>query len=460
MALTSIAFLLAFSAGLLAAFVRHPVYGLYTYVAVFYLHPVDRWWGYYMPDLRWALLAAAITMLATLRHQPPAGRPAWAMTTPGWILIAFTGWLWLQLGWALDRDYQQELAILYTKYLILLYLMHRLLTDQEKLTGFLLAHVGGCLYLGLLVMAAPPGGRLEGVGGPGIDEANALGMQLTTGLFCAAALLVRAPWAIRIAALLAIPFLANGLVQTDSRSAFLGLVLGGMAFLLLSPPSYRKLWYACGAGGLLVLLSMAPEKFWERMTTIQAAVDEQAELDRSADTRLALMEAQWEMFRRHPLGTGHRGTAALSPIYLDESQLTTSQDAGGNVLRARSSHNTTMTILVEHGVPGGLLFTGLLIWALRSFYRLRKLGKREEYRRLALLSMAIGGALGSVFVAGQFVDYLKAESLIWMIGLLSAATLLDTTPKTAPRPLVQRSSALVRADDNLVADAALASRAR
>lgn len=460
MALTSIAFLLAFSAGLLAAFIRHPVYGLYTYVAVFYLHPADRWWGYYMPDLRWALLAAAVTLLATLRHQAPAGRPAWAMTTPGWLLILFTGWLWIQMGWALDRDYQQDLAILYTKYLILLYLMHRLLTDPEKITGFLLAHVLGCIYLGLLVMAAPPGGRLEGVGGPGIDEANALGMQLTTGLFCAAALLVRAPWSFRIVALASVPLMANGLVQTDSRSAFLGLVLGGAAFVLLSPPSYRKLWYACGAGGLLVLLSMAPAKFWERMTTIQAAVDEQAELDRSADTRLALMEAQWEMFRRHPLGTGHRGTAVLSPIYLDESQLTTSQDAGGNVLRARSSHNTTMTILTEHGVPGALVFTGLLAWALRNAYRLRKLGKTEEYRRLALISMGIGGALGSVFVAGQFVDYLKAEALIWMIGLLAAVSLLNPTPRPVPRPLVQRSSTHGMADAGLVTDATLAGRAR
>ena len=46
------------------AFIRHPIFGLYFYLASIYVHPPSRWWGYMLPDLRWALLSAGVTVLA------------------------------------------------------------------------------------------------------------------------------------------------------------------------------------------------------------------------------------------------------------------------------------------------------------------------------------------------------------------------------------------------------------
>ena len=59
MSLTGLAFLLAFAAGIGLAVMRHPLFGLYTYIAVFYLHPPSRWWGETLPDLRWSLLGGS-----------------------------------------------------------------------------------------------------------------------------------------------------------------------------------------------------------------------------------------------------------------------------------------------------------------------------------------------------------------------------------------------------------------
>ena len=75
MALTALAFLMLFFTGLVLAFAVHPRFGLYTYLAVFYLHPPSRWWGDMLPDIRWSLVAALVTLLAIARLPKVIGRP-------------------------------------------------------------------------------------------------------------------------------------------------------------------------------------------------------------------------------------------------------------------------------------------------------------------------------------------------------------------------------------------------
>jgi len=71
MSLTALVFVLAFGAGSLLAFARHPIFGLMTYIGVFYVHPPSRWWGQgLLFDVRWSLLAAAVTLLAMLVRKP------------------------------------------------------------------------------------------------------------------------------------------------------------------------------------------------------------------------------------------------------------------------------------------------------------------------------------------------------------------------------------------------------
>ena len=65
MSLTGAAFLLAFAAGLWFTVFRHPLFGLYSYIALFYLNPVSRWWGETLPDLRWSLVMGVVTLIVT-----------------------------------------------------------------------------------------------------------------------------------------------------------------------------------------------------------------------------------------------------------------------------------------------------------------------------------------------------------------------------------------------------------
>ncbi|MEZ5566598.1 MAG: O-antigen ligase family protein [Gammaproteobacteria bacterium] len=134
-------------------------------------------------------------------------------------------------------------------------------------------------------------------------------------------------------------------------------IVGGLGLIYLSHKQYRKYCMSSASCLEVVLLRMAPANYWERIDTIFGPTENAAERDQSAETRLELIAVQWKMFLAYPLGTGHRGTAVLSPRYLDAKY--PSRDGAG-VVAERSSHNTFLTLLVEQGVPGAVLFIALL----------------------------------------------------------------------------------------------------
>ena len=352
MSLTGLAFAAAFFGAMGLALFRNPLFGLYAYVAVFYLHPPSRWWGVSLPDLRWALVAAAVTFIVTLRVPRDPTRESWMSTPAAKLLLAYTVWLWMQMAWALDRDEQLDICILFTKYIVLFYLIYRLVDTPQKVTQFLVAHVIGCAYLGWLAYNARISGRLEGVGGPGIDEANALAMQMGTGVAVAAMLMLGSRGWVRWVSFLSMPFLLNTMVLAGSRGAFVALLGTGLALWYLKPLKHRKLFYAYGVLGVILFGMLASTVFITRVETITAVTQQDAEVDRSAESRLVIIKAQWEMAKKYPFGAGHRGTAVLSPQYLDPMYLSRTSVNGKMVVGQRSSHNTFMTALVEQGIPG------------------------------------------------------------------------------------------------------------
>ena len=190
MSLTGLAFLICFVVGLGLALFRHPRYGLYTYLAVFYLDPHSRWWGAMLPPIRWSLIVGVVMLIATLRMPPRRGVVAWYETTPARLLMVFSIWLWLQNFWALSPADHLQASILFTKYIVLFAVIYRMMETPADVKECMFVHVAGCAYLGWLAYRAPGGGRLEGVGGPGIDEANALAMFIGTGIVCGAMLIL------------------------------------------------------------------------------------------------------------------------------------------------------------------------------------------------------------------------------------------------------------------------------
>lgn len=421
MALSALAFLLIVAVGIVHGLTRQPAFALLAYIVAFYANPPSRWWAAYVPDLRWALLTGLVAAVAATIHKSRLeGVRAWHADSIFWLLVLFVAYWWLQLPWVVGREEHIDGVVYMSKYLIVLYVVIRVLDEPRKFEWLMLAHIIGCAYLGVLARSMSEGsGRLDGVGGPGIDDANTLGMMFATALMVGATQVLYGSRAKRIVVLLCLPLILNGLILTQSRGAFLGLMAGGIFLLMRAPKVGRKVLLGFGALGIVALGVLAHEQFWERIGTITAKEEER---DFSAASRLVIIEAQVQMFRDYPMGTGSRGTAVLSTRYLGEEYLAV--DATG-ARTQRSSHNTIMTVVTEHGVIGAALYAMLMAAVLSRLWRLtRELRDDPERAGLAYVTASIGAALAVVFVAGQFADYLRAEVQIWMLGALIAMTRL------------------------------------
>jgi len=443
-ALTSITFLLVYGGGLLGAIIGRPIWGLYTYVAVFYLDPGSRWWGASLPDVRWSLVAALVTLLATLRLKPPPTYVPWIRHFPIKVLVAYVTWMVIQLLWANPMHW--PVLVLFVKYLILLFLILRLLQTEADIWGFVVAHALGCAYYGYLAYRAAAGGRLEGVGGPGIDDANTLGMQLATGLVVTAAILIARRGPLRWIALLAIPFVANGIVQTGSRGAFVALAASGIVFLALTPKPKRNISYALAAIAVVVFLFRAPDTFWQRIYTLAKFENNPQQLDTSARSRTVIIKAQLRMFSDYPFGVGSRGTDWLSRSYLDPKWLTARPGLDRALYGTRASHNTFMAALVDQGFPGAILYLLMVGWVIVSLRRLKRMDHNGLPVTNGMLRAAIGSALAVVFVAGLGTNYIRAEVQYWLIALLIASIPIARAACKRPAPVgfQEESSASTR----------------
>jgi O-antigen ligase len=432
MALTGLLFLLAYVTGLGLAVARHPLFGLYTYVAVFYLHPPSRWWGQFLPDLRWSLIAAIVTLFAAVRLTVPPERRSWATTPPGAVLILFTIWLWVQSAWALEPESHLDACILFSKYVVLYFLVYRLVDTPSKMTWFLLVNVAGAFFLGWLGTTSDSGGRLEGVGGPGIDDANTLAMHLAVIVVVGSMLILSLRGWRQIVCILAMPFILNTIILAGSRGAFLALLAGGATLIYLKPDVNKKLFYGFAALGIVLFLFLAHDMFWQRMGTITTAVEDESQRDNSAESRVALFKAQIEMAKEYPFGSGHRGTEALSRKYLDVKYLTASEGPIEE-FGVRSSHNTFMTMWVEQGIPGAVMFVVLVLWGARSLRKLKQHQAVGGSQVTATHAAAVVGGCVVVLVGGLFVDYLKAEVQIWLAGLLASIIYVRIPAETSQR---------------------------
>jgi O-antigen ligase len=223
---------------------------------------------------------------------------------------------------------------------------------------------------------------------------------------------------VRWVCFLAMPFLLNTMVLSGSRGAFLGLLATGLALWYLKPLKHRKLFYAYAVLAVILFGMLVSTVFITRIDTIGAAAQQDADTDRSAASRMVIIKAQMQMAKRYPFGAGHRGTAVLSTQYLDDIWLSHSRVNGRLVTGQRSSHNTFMSAFVEQGIPGAVMWLWLWLWIALALRRAKERGTDADATERATLAAAIGGGLAMVFVAGQFVDYLKVEIQLWLLVLL------------------------------------------
>jgi hypothetical protein len=419
---TALLFLFLFPAGLLLAFVKHPIYGMYSYMLVFYMSPEGSWWNVEVPNWRWSLLAAAVTMIAAMRHPSPPSRPPWYKTTSARWLIAFSLWLWIQTPWALSLDNHIFMAVLFSKYVLLYAVLYTCLTEPKNFRQFYFAHLIGCFLWGYMAYQNPGSGRLENLGFGDVAGSAFASMQLGTGLAFAGFAFLGASGVRRWLAFSSIPFILNAIILMATRGAFVGLLGGVPAAILFSPKSRRRLVILSLAIAPILLFSLAHDIFWSRMTTI-IPPDNMMEMESSAESRLDIAHANFQMFLDYPMGVGHRGNETLSPRYMPPSLLTLKDGD-----RVRSAHNTFMAVLVDHGFIGLFLIVLFQLSIIRSLIRTKSRSSPSFDGEFGTYAAALGTALVIYWGNAQFVNVTKAEVVIWIAVLTGALQWMANLP--------------------------------
>jgi hypothetical protein len=411
MSTTAAIFIMLFTVGCLLALARHPIFGVMTYVLVFYISPSDRWWGQGITfGVRWALIAAIVTALAILIHRPQKPAIPFMRQPLVWGFLAFVSWVALQSYWASVPAAHADLLSYYVKYVVAMYLIYRSLDSELSLKRFMWAHVLGCTYIAWIAYAQQDGGRFDEFGGSGIGDANAGALTIVTGILAGASLFLAGSKLSKLAMVPIMPILVNAIVATISRSGFLAFGTAGLVFNLFAPKRHAKWVKILSIAGLALFLLLTNPVYWSRIQSLQyqGAVVEGVD---TGSKRLVLIDAQFRMFRQNPLGCGARCTDALSPLYLDEKQL-----AGAPGEQSRSSHNTFMTMLVDHGIPGAAAYLLMVGWVLRSVRKLRReCSGRDDL--LESLLPALAGGLIAIIVGDLFVQYPKLEIRFWLLTL-------------------------------------------
>ena len=408
--MTPVLFLLAYFSGLLLTVVRHPIYGLYTYLFTFYMAPNQTWWSSSVPDLRYLFIAAVVTMLAILRLPSDQNRSNWYQTTPGRLLLLFVLYNWLQIQWAVDHNAQLDAAFLYTKHLIMFVIIYRLADSLDRIRDIAIVHVLGCAWFGYQAFDAG-GGRLEKIGGA-VAGANELGVHVTTGLIFGGILLLLLRGIRRWAIFAALPLIANTLVLTVSRGAFLGFFTAGVAGYLSIPKRHKKQYILLGVLGLVLVSILAHDDLIERFeATYIALTSDEQQLDHSAVSRLEITKAGIKIGLAHPFGAGDKGTEILSAPYI------TGWDHG------RSAHNTFAGVFAEHGFPGLIVYVLIILWVLQTIWKMRKQPADDDTEQIRASALAImaGVSLVGIYVSGNFSSNIDLETQYWCLALLLAA---------------------------------------
>jgi len=401
-----------------------PLVGLLLYVFTFYFYAPGSWWGNDLPDLRWSLLSALVTLVAIYvrenksRNNDPLlsvypQKPDFFSLTENKLFLSFVIWVWIQTLWASSPAYHSEYAFMATKFLLLLFLMHKALVDEKSVIAFVVVNLLGCGYFGWISFSEHQGGRFESVPTPGLNDGNLLGLHMMPILLLGSFLLL-CDFSKR-KFLLAFPIVLTlfAILQTQSRGAMVGLIIGALLAFLFRPHKLRAQIYLYILLASVAAIRLVPPDLIDRLS--QAAGPEELR-DESADSRIVIVKAQYEMFKQAPIqGYGHRGTLILSPYYIDDTYLTGKSDS-----RYRGSHNLLMSLLVDFGLIGASFYLGIIFVFIKRLFSIRRSILQLANGNLSILYMAGSSALVALMVSSMFSNSLRLEIDILLIGLLSA----------------------------------------
>lgn len=408
--LKSIAFLIYFF-GISAASLVMPILGIVNYMMIYQVYPEHAWWHIPLEPLgiRYSMTAAVCMMLGMLVTLPrlPACRPAlnlWDLSALGMAMVVvtseFTG-----LG---PSDESAPLLDKFFKMVLFIFCMTRIVISRRHFSFVVWTFVLGSLYIGYDAWTAPPSafamGRLEKIGGPDFRQTSGLAAHMSMMLpIIGVAFMTCRSWLLKPIVLISGALTINTIVLSRTRSAFVGLLCGVVAVVLLAPKGRRLKTYAATSAVALCSWFLIDQPYWDRMATLKS--QKTIQQDDAASARLQIWEDGWRMIRQYPLGVGV-GNFIPTIARMDRE------------LGRRAPHNSFLLCWAELGIQGIVLFTALLGTSLVQAWQCHRRAHQSTDPAWTRY-MAYGLMVSLVISAGTqfFTDRFYTEAFWWLMAL-------------------------------------------
>jgi O-antigen ligase len=350
----------------------------------------------------------AVSWLANLavrrERQLFAAHPA--MTVMAVLLMA---WLVLTVGWAENEEAARNDVLRYGLNLLLLPIVYAAVRRREHVVAVLGVYVAGAVFWALYAIALRNPDEPERLSGL-VGTANELASLMVTALLIAFGLLLglrKAPVA-RALCLGAVVICLTGLFLSLSRG---GLVALGAALVFAVLVGGRQRIVTAAIVTVIGLTVVgyfaygASDDARERVTTLG-----------SGTGRTDIWTVGWRMVEAQPLqGVGVGNFQTSSVHYLLEPGAILRDDF--IVDRPQVAHNMYLHVLAETGIPGLVLFLGLLGAGTLAAWRASNQFARRDDVLMESCSRAVVVALVALFVADFFVSEQLSKSLWLLVGL-------------------------------------------
>jgi len=315
---------------------------------------------------------------------------------------AYVAWCVLTVAWSFSRPASAQRAATMAQLLGMLWVVWECCRTRQAHAWLLRAYVAGAAAASLLTVARYALGQqtyYHRYAAPGFDP-NDMGVTLALAipmcLHLAARSRGRAAWAVRASAAIIIA----ALLLTGSRTA---LVAAGVAFLYsaltwrMASPAQRATSAALALLLILGTVRLAPQPSRQRLATLPAEA-----ITGTFHDRTKLWKAGLKLLKHHwARGIGIAAFPEAVKPWVGKSNVRG---------MPYTAHNTFLSVLVETGVPGALLF-GLLLATVALFAWM--LGPSER---------ALGFTMLAVWVAGVSTLTWEQRKPTWLIfGLISTA---------------------------------------
>lgn len=398
-----------------------PWTGILLFSWISYMNPHRLTYGFAF-DFQFALIAALVTIIAFAIGPDPKKIPLTPIT--GFLLL-FIAWTSLTTTTALAPENSVQQYTTFIKIQLMTFLTLAMFYTRERVNWLIIFIVFSLGFYGVRggVFSIMTGGnyRVWGPQGSFFEDNNHLALTLimTMPFMHYLQLISTNRWVRHFLSIVMLLTL-GAIIGTYSRGALLALTAMGFVLWLRSS---RKFPVAFAAMiGIVAVLSFMPQKWFDRMDTINSY-----EEDESASGRLDAWLFAINVANDRVLGGGFKVNTRddIWPIYNPESPT------------VRAPHSIYFEVLGEHGWIGLTIFLSLGLTALLTCSRIAKLVRgRADLKWAGDLAKMMQVSLVGYAAAGTFLN-LSTFDLFYHVLAIIVLTRLIVGQELAKAPVVQ-----------------------